>query len=376
MLPSSRWTQNTTDCRRSYIPLALIALAYLVIIFVMSDITKWSSYETIAVLDPLGFDEQARQLPGLNNTANVQALADCYGSLLDTSANALKTGIDADNAAASLRDLDFIASSLVKHGAAEIAEQDMAQMVLHSLGNIAGTVPRGTVFTYAASNPDDERRRTFTGTAGENLFIDSVKQGVSALDECVAALGDVPKGDIEGISKAATHMGKMVTAIVAVKKGITPAFFTYEMRPYFDSITVNGNPYAGAGGAQMQVVAVDRMLWGTDCSDPTYAEYYTDNVRYLTPNQRSAIADFESATDGKSIVTLINEGILPPEAAVSTKGLLVVLRKFRYPHRKVANDNFALRTEGSVGSGQYTPTILDKLIELNEQAIEQVEEKL
>ncbi|HEU4966432.1 MAG TPA: monodechloroaminopyrrolnitrin synthase PrnB family protein [Candidatus Saccharimonadales bacterium] len=342
----------------------------------MSRITNWSSYETIAALDPLIFDEQARRLPSLNSTNDVRGLTDQYESLLDVSARALKEGIDADNAAASLRDLDFVAGSLVRHGAIEIAEQDMAQIVLHSLGAVAGTVPRGTVFTYAAANPDGVRRRTFTDTDGEQLFINSVKEGVDALDHCVEALSEVPTGKIGGIEQAAEHMGRMVTSIVAVKKGITPEFFTYEMRPYFDALTVNGVSYAGAGGAQMQVVAVDRMIWGADCPDATYEDYYADNVRYLTPNQRAAIADFEESTNGKSIVTLINEGTLPPEAAVSTRGLLVTLRKFRYPHRKVANDNFALRTEGSVGSGQYTPTMLDKLIELNEQAIAQIEEKV
>jgi hypothetical protein len=331
--------------------------------------TRWSAYESIAKLDPLGFDEQAVALPGVNEACDAATLTEIMSGLATDAAKALSEGMDVDNAAASLRDLDFVAGSLVRHGAATVLERDIVQSTLWRMGVVAGTVPRGTVFTYASCNPDGERRRSFTGTAGEKLFIKAVKEGVDSLDICMDGISRVTTGDSSGLQVANANMSRMVSSIVTVARGVAPEFFAYQMRPYFDGVRVDGIEYAGAGGAQMQVIAVDRMLWGADCKDEVYADYYADNVRYLTPNQRDAIIAFEDDTSGRSVVTLIKCGELPAEAAVSALGLLRTLKKFRYPHRKVANDIFALRPEGSVGSGQYTPTILDKLIAFNEAAI-------
>jgi hypothetical protein len=58
----------------------------------------------------------------------------------------------------------------------------------------------------------------------------------------------------------------------------------------------------------------------------------------------------------------------------ATTDLLRKIRKFRYPHRKIAQDNFKLRPDDAVGSGSYKPDILDVLIDKTEKAIAQVEE--
>lgn len=48
-------------------------------------------------------------------------------------------------------------------------------------------------------------------------------------------------------------------------------------------------------------------------------------------------------------------------------------QKFRYPHRKLARDNFKIRPDGSVGSGVYTTDILDVLLNETIGAIEKLE---
>lgn len=62
------------------------------------------------------------------------------------------------------------------------------------------------------------------------------------------------------------------------------------------------------------------------------------------------------------------------EVLISLVGLSKMIRKFRYPHRKVAEDNFKIRPDGSVGSGSYTPAILTDLIHTTEARIARMQE--
>jgi len=326
----------------------------------------------VAEMDPLNFDAFALDLPKYNETNDVRTLAGQYENMLAT-ADTLHTPTPFE-ATAALRDLDFMAGSLLRHKAGNVAESPDAQAVLLRLGEQSNTVPRGTVFTYAAANPNDtSRRRSFTGTHKEELFISAVRQGAHALDIVMDDLNEIAQGNSSNLDRANTQMQVMVDSIVEVKRGISPAFFTYEMRPYFDSLTIGGTSYAGAGGAQMQLVGIDRMIWGADSGDNNYQAYYADNVRYLTPEQRTQIDDFVTATEGKSMLTLIKDRELPHSLALDALDLLRTIKKFRYPHRKVANDNFALRQEGARGSGNYTPTALDSLINRTEEAIKELE---
>jgi len=333
----------------------------------MSDITKMELYGAVADLDPLGFDETAAKLPDYNTRGYLGHVATEYSRMLDVAEDAMDD-FDPLQATAALRDLDFVAGSLLNQGAAVLAEQELAQRVLGKLGRRAGTVPRGTVFTYTAGNPTDSRARSFTGTAGENLFIDAVREGIWRLDDCMDGISAGAEGDVYTLASVPSNMNGMVESMITVKKGITPEFFTYKMRPYFDALNIGGEEYAGAGGAQMQLIAVDRMLWGADSGNEIYQGYYADNVRYLTPEHRAEITAFENKTDGMSLITMIEKGVLPQESILPARAIVRSIRKFRFPHRKVAQDNFVLRAEGSVGSGQYTTTILDHLVELNDEA--------
>lgn len=336
----------------------------------MSHITK-KCYETVANLDPLNFDAFAMGLPKYNEANDINGLTRQYEDML-ASADCIHP-LAAPEATAALRDLDFVAGSLLRHRASKTVESRDAQAILLRLGEQANTVPRGTVFTYAASNPSDAlRRRSFTGSPEEELFIRAVQRGIHALDTVMNDVSEAGQGH-SGLGRANTNMQVMVDSIVEVKRSISPAFFTHEMRPYFDSITVGGVSYAGAGGAQMQLVGIDRMLWGADNKNNDYQSYYDDNVRYLMPEQRAQIKDFEAITDNKSLVTLIKEKELPADMTLGTLGLLRTMKKFRYPHRKVANDNFAIRQAGAHGSGNYTPTVLDSLIDWTEEAIKELE---
>ena len=341
----------------------------------MSDITKWSNFETISKLDPLEFDGMHSQLIEINTRNDSTALIDQYEEMVQRALCLMEDDIDTDSAVAALRDLDFVIGSLLKQGEESLLLSEPSQRALGSLALAAGTVPRGTVYTYAACNPDDNRRRSYTGSQDEFLFIDAVKEGVNALDACADDLTTVLH-DGSRLGNASQQMGRLVTSIVKVKRGMTPGYFTDNMRPFFNSLRVNGEKYAGPGGAQMQVVAIDSMLWGLGCKDEVYLSYFKDNIKYLTPNQREQLNDFGNATDGRSITALLKSGDLSPELVAPTIDLLRTLQKFRHPHRKVASDNFNIRSEGAVGSGNYTPVILDDLMSLNKRAISELEQIL
>ena len=48
------------------------------------------------------------------------------------------------------------------------------------------------------------------------------------------------------------------------------------------------------------------------------------------------------------------------------------LMSFRFPHKKVTDENFRVRPTGSKGSGGYTVEVLDMLLTLNTQALQRV----
>ena len=49
------------------------------------------------------------------------------------------------------------------------------------------------------------------------------------------------------------------------------------------------------------------------------------------------------------------------DAAQALVGVFNSMLRFRAPHKRVAEENFALRSNFAVGSGGYTPVILDLL---------------
>lgn len=332
------------------------------------------AYNAVRDLDPLGFDAHIEELVDLNTNGDTCGLESLYDAMLSTAVEIINDEPSLPEATATIRDLDFIASSVLRHGGSEQVLDPRTQKVFLDLSAASGTVPRGTVFTYAAENPDAERRRTYTGTPEENLFIESVSQGIRALDKSLDHVEASVHSGAEELDLANDGISIMVSSIVSVQRGLSPEFFTFEMRPYFEPLTIDGEIFAGPGGAQMQVVSLDNMLWGIDNKSDAYNSYYLDNRRYLTREHRDQIDRFGSLTDGKSIVTLLEAGDMPREAVQPTLRLLRSLKRFRYPHKKVADDNFALRGDGSLGSGQYTPTILSELIDYTEVAIRRLEE--
>lgn len=333
------------------------------------------SYEEVAKRDPLSVDRAMRVLPELNAEGNIEGLEAITREALGESQR--QQDLSQTNALAIIRDMDFLTSSLLRHGIQPLDLIPELEAELLRVSDIAKTVPRGTVFTYAAANPEGERRRSFTGTAEEDVFISAVARSIVALDGAVDEIStaSVENGLVAALNSSSIAMDEMVGSIIEVKRTVTPEFFSSQMRPYFESLIIGDKQYTGSGGAQIQLVAIDFMLWGCEEQDPDYVAFFEENVGYLTPVQQRAIEGYLRANDERGLINLITQNTeVGDESRQAAADLLRRIRKFRYPHRKIAQDNFKLRPADAVGSGSYKPDILDVLIDKTEKAIAQIEE--
>lgn len=339
---------------------------------------EFPSYEEIARRDPLGLDPVMQALPILNERGDLDGIkeATVYASRILQD----RELIERADALAVIRDVDFLTSSMLRHGENPFDHVPKLEESLIRAGSVANTVPRGTVFTYAAANPSGERRRSFTGSTEEDTFISAVTRSVVALDGSVDKMGGISpittdqqlQRILTGSSEA---MDEMVRSIVEVKRVVSPEYFTFNMRPYFESLEIGGRSYTGSGGAQIQLVAIDFMLWGCEDTDPDYLKFFEENLQYLTPTQQRSLEQYLRTNGNQGIVSLVADSASYDNSTrQSAVDLLRKVKKFRYPHRKVAQDNFRLRPDDAVGSGSYKPDILDVLISKTQLAIERVEE--
>jgi hypothetical protein len=148
---------------------------------------------------------------------------------------------------------------------------------------------------------------------------------------------------------------------------------TGRIRPYFEPLNIGGKSYAAANGSQLQLIGVEKMVYGTGGVDSVENDFFEENVSYLNLAQRHQLQVFAAANRGLDVMAMIEarciNGEEMSEVLVSLRSLTKMIRKFRYPHRKVAEDNFNLRPDGAVGSGSYTPAVLTDLIHSTEARI-------
>lgn len=330
-------------------------------------------------LDPLNADDfLLTSLPQLNANGDAEAIVKQLDTLLLNPDEIKRLSIT--EARAALRDLGHLAASLRKHNADVNALPRLKENLL-LLGNLIDEVPRDTVFSYGPRNPNGERQRRFTNLKEEGFFIESFKMGMKDLYEGTGSLlraGQVGPQSLEwekACEAAMATFEHMATAIRGIRKSLPPEIFTHYLRPYFEPIILNDKIYFAPGGAQMPVLLFDQLIWGSDSGDATYTAYKLDNISYSPASVRNF---FHSLDGSKSLVTLMldareNSGATPQDSnAKALLNLLNSIVRFRTPHRKVANDNFALRSEAAIGSGGYPPKILDVLIEQTMAAREKV----
>jgi monodechloroaminopyrrolnitrin synthase len=329
------------------------------------------SSANIKDLDPLHADLfMIYSLPILNNAGRLDDLMRISSYLVPGESQI--AAMNNAEANAGLRDLGIMAASVKRHGG-DIGCIPNLESAMIALGSKLGEPPRDTIFHYVKWNPEGERRRMFTGTSGEELFIQSLDDGMTALDGSVddlMSLRQKPVTDADFVRVMDTAREKfqnMINGMVDVRNNITPDFFSSNIRPYFPDLTIGGQDYAAPGGAQMPILLVDRILWASDVGDTDYQNFYAKNLSYMPKPYR----EIGAVISGESIVSrLANEkgAVDLSDSKRSAVELLNSLLKFRYPHLKAAKDNFRVRAEGSKGSGGYDAEILKKIIKLTHDA--------
>jgi monodechloroaminopyrrolnitrin synthase len=326
----------------------------------------------VAGLDPLGADAfLASELPRLNEANDMSALVvRARGFVPEPYSIARMSRVAA---MASTRDLAMIASSMQRRQVG-LGEVPGLEEALLRLAALTGEIPADSVYSYGPRNPLGERTRRFTNQPGEMVFIDSFRLGMANLPVALDLLVDAHKLSIfdrhyvQCLRTADDFIGQMVDAIVAVHRRITPEFFTGTMRPFFDPKTIGGRMYLAPGGAQMPLIVIDQLLWGVEVCEAEYAKYFFENLEYQPQHVRELAVRL---ADRPSLVLLACSEArgcsdLGPVALTSLRALervLATLSKFRRPHKKVADDNLAVRPDDAKGSGGYQADILEYLIE-------------
>lgn len=332
----------------------------------------------VSQLDPLHADDFFRNiLPEFNHRMAPSEIMRMTSFIIPPPEEVDK--YDLLSARASLRDLGMIAASLRRHDV-QVDEFSQLRDMLIRLSEITGEVPRDTVFSYGPRNPRGSRQRRFTKRTEEAVFIRSFVSGMDGLWNCIMLLPallslPVASSDFLDVCKELTKQFQaMVSAIIQVRTHVPPEIFTVELRPYFDPIKINGTEYLAPGGAQMPMLIIDQILWGNDCTTPSYLKYDEENLPYLPPFLREFSTHYKGR---KSIVTMVDEGYGKNEHALASSeregvqmvsNLLTRVMSFRAPHQRVAEANFALRSRFALGSGGYTPALLGELIEKTKQA--------
>ncbi|MCX4971122.1 DUF1864 family protein [Streptomyces sp. NBC_00654] len=318
-----------------------------------------------ATLDPLGADAVMRALPQANIAADTRWLH-TRAERLSRHAASIR---DVAPARAALRDLGMITASLARHTSCRVPLPAVEAAMLH-LGAAADEVPRETVYSYTTRNPRGPRRRSFTDTPGEHVFIDEVTDASHALDDAIRHCAGMPEAaNQEAADELAATVHERLRAfaahLLAVKRTLTPQNFTGLLRPYYPPLDIDGTTYYAPGGAQMPLLVLDVMILSQAATGNLaawYEQYLTDNVLYLPPHHR-AMVDAARRTPGLARLARHRPHLRPAVAL-----LIHDLLRFRLPHRQLARDNMAVRDDGALGSGGYTTSALDRLLDVTESA--------
>lgn len=327
--------------------------------------------EGIKELDPLRLDGFfAEVLPIVNETANTSILV---SQAISSSKFAIAIKNPSQEIAlACVRDLGMLAASLTRHGV-KVSAIPALHNALSCLSRYSGEVPRDTVFSYGPRNPEGSKLRRFTSQPEEEIFISSFREGMTSLAECINYLDTALGLSIsdekfsEVIDKANDKFKVMITAIQSVRKNVPPEVFTHILRPYFDPYEIDGVKYLAPGGAAMPVILIDKILWADNVGDPVYDYYYEENLSYLPYSYQ----EFAKSISGQSIyskaIEEYNANTELSEIQLKSFNSLMeffnTLVKFRAPHKRVADDNFKLRSSTAVGSGGFKPDLLQMLID-------------
>ena len=328
----------------------------------------------VAALDPLSLDAFVTS-PGAGGPNFDEAERTCR----DAAERALKRRWSREEALAGLRDLGFLASVLERHEV-HACKTDSVAEALVALHETALEVPRDTFYSYGPRNPSGSRMRTFTTLPEERIFILSIAKAARCLPLCIghltlglsSALSAATSEAAECLVQATMALESLVSALIRVKRTMSPSVFSAELAPCFPDLEIAGGRYCGPSAAHLGVQVVDRLVFAAELTGRNdYEEYFALTSPYL-PQELRRIA--ERLRDYPSLLELARNGRLGDHASlVSLRELVQQLYKFRVPHLRLAQASFASRPSGSTGSGGYDTEMLETLATFTRSSIDELD---
>jgi hypothetical protein len=336
---------------------------------------QWlSDAKAIQELDPLGFDKNIGLLHQLNRNGDTQEIIQLlYRSL------PMPDTLDVysyQESIAAMRDLGIFIGILKKHGIEPVEVIPELEYVLLVLMVKTDLPPRDTLLHYTIWNPDGERIRTYTGLQDEMCLVESVKIALPDLVESITQLEALHHIDLYGAEfelkclQLREKMESMVRGIVHAKRNVSPSVFANELRFYYDPIKVDYNKsYIGPGAVEMPMFVFDHLLWNCDCRDEEYTAFKEGYLPYSLRFVREIYWRFK---DKPSLLTRVKDNLQQSpsiqhyRAAQALLDLCTVLKSFRMPHKKMAEQAYAHSDDHhrSNGSGGYTVDVLQLIIRL------------
>jgi monodechloroaminopyrrolnitrin synthase len=319
--------------------------------------------KAIADADPLNLDSSLCILPSLNERKEIEVVREFLEEAVVHVENLLCE--DFVQASAAIRDICMFAASLVRYNIEPIeCVPGFGRTLIDLSAAVKASLPRDSFIDYTTRNPEGARERRFSSSPEEGIFIDSLRRGMASLDACLQEIMQVchyplnHKHFAEHCYAAAQNFQVMIDAIVQVKRGITTEIFTHAIRPFFEPFQVEGRAYSAPSGAEMSILNIDLIIWGSDCTDEIYTPYVQANIVRL-PTVYQEIYALRAGQ--KSLMTCIRELLssgrdLCKDERNSLHALHTLVTKmysFRMPHYKVAEDNVKLRLKetGAVVKG-------------------------
>ncbi len=328
----------------------------------------------VQALDPLSFDKTIVDLHDLNKMKDLKAIEQMLYNHLP-----VPDRLDAfsyEESLAAMRDLGIFIGILKRWGVEPVEAIPELEYVLLVLQVKTGLPPRDTLIHYTMWNPDGDRMRTYTGLADEIQLINSVKIAYPSLLKSITILEELQTEELDSdffsVACEEVHdlMSAMVNGMVHAKRNVSPAIFANELRFYFEPIKVDYNrEYIGPGAVEMPMFVFDHLLWSSDVHDHTYTKFKEGYLDYNMDFVRDTYWRWATKPSLTTKVTRAlqehpSPGII--RAAQSIQKLFMILKSFRMPHRKMANDTYQQGEDHHKknGSGGYQVSVLDFILQL------------
>ena len=334
----------------------------------------------IALLDPLCFDNKLGTLHELNKNAETTGIIQLLYESLPMPDVLEKYSYE--QSIAAMRDLGIFMGILKKHGIEPVEVVPELEYVLLVLMVKTDLPPRDTLMHYTMWNPSGQRMRSYTNLPDEKCLIESVKIAMPSLMESIFQLEALH--NFESLSGAGFEMAcvsirkkldDMVKGVVFAKRNVSREVFSNELRFYYDPIKVDYNKdYIGPGAVEMPMFVVDHLLWSSDSTDETYRNFKEGYLPYNLPMIREV---YWRADRTPSVLTRVEENLARDasqenvRAAQAALDLCTVLKSFRMPHKKMAEEAYAHSDDShrEKGSGGYSTDILSHVIRLQNEKI-------